>query len=464
LRFGLPALALAGCAAMAATTAGALPDLARGRAAAERGDVAAAEADLVPLAERGYLEAQTRLARLYGAQDTPESSAKAVQWARIASEKDPSMRIVLARSLMRLGPAADPAEVEHLLQALAADNDGAARPLQLRLYRELPQLADPRQVAVIAQTVAASAVVEERTEAIAWYRANRDADPGYEQALVALCEKDRKAVEECYADLSRHFRKVGDVEGQKRLRKELVERFDEGKISDTTIERVARNLSADDQSGRADVPAAYALFLKIKEPSPTVTARKARLLIQQPALDPGAKPEEMLKDAYAKGSLEAALQLGRMYMDEFNPGADADRAAQLLNEALPAFPSAHVWIGRLYERGYYGLPDPKKALEHYLAAARVGNPNADFALARMYSVNRGIKVDPVLAYSFASIAQAAGHTGAAELATQLRSTMTDPQVARAQQIAHAETVARQAALALPQTDAARVAAVGEKNP
>ena len=464
MKSALPALALAGCAALAATSAWALPDLARGRAAADRGDVAAAEADLVPLAERGYLEAQTRLARLYGSQDTPDSTAKSVEWARLAAEQDPAMRAVLARGLMRMGPAADPAEIDQLLQELIAENDTAARPLQLRLYRELPQLADRQKVAVLAQTVAASPIVEERAEAIAWYRANREAEPGYEKALVSMCEKDRKQVEECYADLSRYFRKTNDSEGQKRLRKELVERFEAKKVSDATIERVARNLSADDQAGKGDVPAAYALFMKIKDPSPTVTARKARLLIQQPALDPSAKPEEMLKDAYAKGSLEAALQLGRMYMDEVNPSADATEAARLLNEALPAFPSAHVWIGRLYERGYYGLPDPKKALEHYLAAARVGNPNADYALARMYTVNRGVKVDPILAYSFASIAESSGHTGAAEITAQLRSTMTSQQLARAQQIAHAETAARQAALALPQTDAARVAAAGEKNP
>lgn len=419
----------------------ALPDLARGRAALDRGDLVAAEADLQPLAERGFLEAQVALARVYAAQDTPEAADRAVRWYRLAAQQDPSMRLPLARSLMRSGTA-DPAEIEQLLLALVRERDLAAPTLQLRLLRDFPQLAEAGQAARIAQTLATSPQAEARIEAIAWYRANRLEDEAYAAALGALCEKHRSMVEECYADLARHFRAGGDAEALTKLRAEALQRFEEKKLSAPTLERIARHLSADDQPGAPDYKAAYLLLSKIEQPSADVMARRARLLLAQPALDSEADPEALLKAAHAQGSVEAALQLGRLYLDELHPSADPVQAEQLLRTAAKALPSAHTWLGRLYERGYLGLPDPARALQHYLIAARAGNANADLALARMYASNRGVRVDAVQAYSFARVAERQGHPGAGEFIVQLLPTMNEEQVLAAQALAQREWAAR----------------------
>lgn len=437
-------LALLVCIGVA-TPALALPDLARGRAALERGDLAAAEADLQPLAEQGYLEAQVGLARIYAAQDTPESAERAVRWYRLAAKRDPGQRLALARNLMRSGKA-DPTEVERLLVQLVDERDAAALPLQLRLYREVPALAEPGQAARIAQELAASRDPLARLEAIAWYRANRLDDEAYEAALGALCEKDRARVEACYADLARHFRLRKDAGALTKVHAETVARHEAGQTTVETLERVARYLAADDLPGKPEPALAYDLLTRIAQPSPEIMARRARLLLAQPTLDDKADPEQLLSLAHAQGSAEAALQLGRMYLDEFHPQADPRKARALLNEAAQTLPAAHTWLGRLYERGYLGLPEPARALQHYLVAARAGNSNADFALARMYWNNRGVKVDAVQALAFARLAERQGHPGAGEFILQLLPAMGEPQVEHGQQLARQEWTARGASV------------------
>lgn len=441
LRRALQGLALA-CVLICGRSQ-ALPDLARGLAAMQSGDTVQAEADLLPLAEQNYLDAQRALAQLYAGQDSPESLARAVHWYRIAMKKDPALRIALVRALLRSGPLEQPAEAERLLKEVVADNEAGALPLQLRLYREYPQLIEIRRAALIAQQVAGSKLVEERAEAIAWYRANR-AEPAYAEALAALCGKDRRSVEECYPDLARHFRALGDQPALGRLRKEVLERYAQQQISSDTLERIARGLSADDLPGKPAVELAYALLAKIDQPTPAAVARKARLLLAQPNLDPGANAEALLQQAYGQGSAEAALQLGRLYLDELNPAADPVKAASLLTEAAQTLPSAHTWLGRLHERGYLGQPDPARALKHYLLAARAGFSNADFALARMYLANRGVRVDAVQAYTFGRLAEHQSHPGAAEFVAGLLPGMTQEEIQQGQALAQRELAAREA--------------------
>lgn len=459
---GLILLALSGPALMLASPAAwALPDLARGKAALERGDLAAAEMDLKPLAESGYFEAQIALARTYASQNTRESLRKAVEWYRLAAKQDPALRLQLVRTMMRAGRA-DPAEVDALLKEIVKE-DSTALPLQLRLYREFPQIASLGVAAGLAKKVAESRLPEERAEAIAWYRANRD-EPVAEKALVSLCERDRKQVQECYSDLVLYYRTLSDKGALEKLRAEVLARFKEKQISPETLERVARAISSEDEPGEPDVEGGYKLLSLIESPTPTVMARKARMLILKPGMDPAADPIEMLRAAYKAGSVEAALHLGRLYLDEFSPNADWIEAERLLRQAAPTLSSAHVWLGRMYERGYQGLPDPTRALKHYLVAARAGHPNADMALARMYSRNRGIRVDTVRAFAFAKLAEHYGNPGGQELINRLTPVMSQREVANAQALAEAEFDARHAAAALPHpvsTDEAVAAAPTE---
>lgn len=449
-RRALPMLAL--FAAWVSTAAQALPDLGRGLAAMERGDTPAAEADLVPLAEQGFAQAQIALGRMYAAQQTQESLIKSVHWLRIAATNDPGLNVSLARSLMR-GGLAEPGEVDRLLKRATADKDAAAPALQLRLYREFPQLTDTAQAAQLAARVAMSTRPEDRAEAVAWYRAN-SAQPAHAQTLLKLCEKHRSEIEECYVDLSRHFRAINDQAAQAKLNQEVLDRFERKLLLPETLERIARSLSADDLAGTPASGVAYAMLKKITQPSPTVIARMARLLMADANLDPKADPEALLKTAHEQGSLEAALYLGRMYFDERNPKADPARAERLLAEAARSLPAAHVSLGRMYERGVDGQMDARRALTHYLLAARAGHANADMALARMYWSNRGVKVDPVNAYAFTRLAIHGATPGANELLATLRAALTPEQIAQGQRLAEREFAARKAAAGEPSTGVA----------
>lgn len=454
VRGAAPMLALA-CAFLS-TGSLALPDLQRGIAALQRGDATAAEADLLPLAEQGYPQAQAALGRLYSAQDTPEARGKALRWLSAAAATDPSLRVPLARTLMRSGNAADATEADRLLKSAAGDLDAGAPALQLRLYREFPQLVEAAAAAKLAAKLAASAKLEDRVEAVAWYRANALVQPLHAKALAALCEKHRSQIEECHVDLARHFRATQATAAQTQLIREVNERFAQQRLSPETLERVARSLSADDLPGAPSIAAAYAMLAKIKNPSPTVTARRARLLMVDRNLDAKADPETLLRTAHGQGSTEAALYLGRMYVDDRNTTADPVQAERLLAEAATTLPAAHLYLGRMYERGVDGQMDAKRALTHYLLAARAGHPNADLALARMYWVNRGVKVNPVYAYAFARLAVHAAALGAPEFIVTLNSALDAEQIAQGQRLAEREFAARKAAANVPQSAGAPI--------
>src|SRR5215471_13436980 len=80
-----------------------LPDLQRGKMAAAAGRIDDAERDLSPLAERGYVDAELALGRLYSHEQTKEANEKAIKWLSLAAEKTPEAEVPLARSLVRTG-------------------------------------------------------------------------------------------------------------------------------------------------------------------------------------------------------------------------------------------------------------------------------------------------------------------------------------------------------------------------
>ncbi|HJT98415.1 MAG TPA: hypothetical protein VJ696_08890, partial [Rhodanobacteraceae bacterium] len=95
---------------------GGLPDLARGKAAAAAGRTEDAEHDLVPLAERGYVDAEIALGRLYAHQETTDAAKKAEHWFREALPSSNLAEVPLARALVRLGDARQLAEAEQLFE------------------------------------------------------------------------------------------------------------------------------------------------------------------------------------------------------------------------------------------------------------------------------------------------------------------------------------------------------------
>lgn len=422
----------------------ALPDLARGIKALEAGDITAAEADLVPLAEKGYLDAQLALARHYATQDSTESQQRAAVWYRKTLKRDPSRRVPLARALMRIAGDKERREAEQLLKRADKDGDPEALRVLLRLYRDMPGLTPLAEQAPLARRAGASRERDDRGEAMNWYRLASLSDPRYVEPLLVLCADARDWHPECYVDLARQHRS-GKREALRPLLDEAARAYQKQQMTIETLARLTRVLLSDDVPGEPVISEALPL-LKLAAPhSVDAKARLARLLIEHPGLDAEADPVAMLKSAAENGSAEGAVFLGRIYLEGQAMPAEPASAEQWLTRAATTEPAAHFYLGRLHERGYDGRADPQRALQHYLQAARGGYARADLAIAQMLSKNRGVRIDLVTAYAFARLAERNGVVGSVELLAQLRTQMDNPQFKRGAELAQQELDARTAA-------------------
>lgn len=442
--------ALLAAAALAAATlahAQAMPDLQRGLKALETGDYAQAEADLVPLAEQGYLDARLALGKLYAAQPGQENLEKALHWYKLAIDRDKSVRVPLAQLLADRGGAGALGQSEQLLIAAYKDHDPRALRGLVRLYAQYPQMTDTQAAAVFAERAARSRDIDDRNAAIQWYRAHVTS-PVHAEALMQLCREAKGRLPECYVDLARHYRATGDEKALDQLIADARRMAGKGTMQPETVERLARALTADDIAGPPRPQAAYGMLQKVAKTSLWAQARMGRLLMAQPELDADADPEKLLAEAAAKGSIEAKLDLGKLYLEDQLRPAEPAKAQALFTEAA-ALPQAQFYLGRIAERGYLGSPDPQKALEHYLEAARRGYGRADLAIAHMYSVNRGVRVNLENAYAFATLAVNQQVNGSAEKLEEVRKAMSRAQLAKGSRIAEQEFSARRAAGSVP---------------
>ena len=426
-----------------ASTVMALPDLERGKLALARGDHATAEANLKPLAERGYLEAKIELAKLYAREDDPAQWRKAEALLREAMQREPTVRLALARVMLRDPETADPLEIRDLLDAAAAEGDPDVLKLQVRLYRNYPGTFRTDEAAEHVRELALSPLVDERDEAMSWYRAYAE-EPGYAKELLQLCEKDLDQQPECLGDFARYFRVEGDEARLEQVVETSTRRYENGEISSEDLVDVVKVLSSEELAGAPQTRHAYSLLSVIAQPGADVRERMAKLLIDDPTLDPDRDAESLLEDAMAAGSMEASMVLGRRLMRDSNPDADPARAEKLLQQATPTVPAAHYFLGRFYERGYAGRMDAQRALHHYLAAARQGYERADLALARLYWKGRGVRVDAVNAYVFARLAHHHHFEEALPLLAEIVPAMNPGQRAEADALAEREFSARHA--------------------
>lgn len=448
-----------------------LPDLERGKQALANGDFGAAQRDLVPLAAKGYLEAQLRLASGYSKLETPEGDLQAARWYRAALPKAPETKVRLARTLLRLAspvavvsddakpPSLDAAqaklvdEAEKLLREADASGDPEALlPLLVLLTAHPDRDQQPRQA--VADLVARAETIktpEAEAAVVRWYRLNqRPERPEIAGKLISRCKTARTRLPECYLDLGRHYRRNSDTAALQELVTEAIARLEKRELEPVLIERLGNAMLSDSVAGPSQNKAAHTLLSLVAETSTEARVRLARLLIEEPALDPETKPATLLESAVAQGSPEAALSLARLYMRGIDVVVEPKTAERLLLKAVDTEPSAHYFLGRLYHRGEVGEAAPVKAANHYLQAARRGYARADFALAQLYSENRGVRVNRANAYLFARLAANGAVVEAQPLLDNLRPQLSLADLAEAETRLMAELALR-ARLAPPAT-------------
>jgi TPR repeat protein len=222
--------------------AGGLPDLARGKMAAAAGRVEEAERDLVPLSERGYVDAQLALGRLYSHAATTDANAKAIRWLREAAAKTPDAEVPLARALVRSGDPKELANAEQLFdKGWSERQDPEALAGLIELYASSPALDRTHRAPELAAEAEKLQQPATTGAVIRWYRATQDQGE-HAAKLLTLCRKSLDLAPECYVDLVRAARAKGDRDTLTQLVHAAMSQFGQDRVPFNVAAGIARSL------------------------------------------------------------------------------------------------------------------------------------------------------------------------------------------------------------------------------
>jgi len=149
-----------------------------------------------------------------------------------------------------------------------------------------------------------------------------------------------------------------------------------------------------------------------------------------------AQAVKWLKAAAAQGYAPAQLVLGRMYVA--GAGVPRDYPEAMRNFRSADTPEAWYQLGLMYQQGLGVVASDSEATVWWLKAAQHGSAEAQYAIGRLY-LNR----DPVEAYSWFSLAAAAGDKESVAAMNSLAPHLTAQQLSEAQQRALAMAQTRQ---------------------
>jgi uncharacterized protein len=127
------------------------------------------------------------------------------------------------------------------------------------------------------------------------------------------------------------------------------------------------------------------------------------------------------RKAAEKGSGDAALHLGALYLDT----SDYTQARPWCEAASKQRLGGAYWcLGYLYQHGYAVAENPKEAFHWYEQGAHERNEASMLALAHMYENGAGTKPDRIQAFVWYLLAAERGDKSAAAEAKRIRSSMT----------------------------------------
>lgn len=391
---------LAGCVA--------LPDLQLAKTAKGSGDLATAEQNYRVLASQGYVEAQIGLADLLIRSPSIEQRGQGETLYRQALDRSPVAPARLGKWLASK-PQASPAErleAEKLLrQSLAAGDYSTLLPLVQLQLQDPQKLADGGLERELEQWQA-QGIGEARLGKVLLYRVRGN----YLQKLdeiKAICEGWLEQASECYVELAEVYQRRGDKDSQQQLLARLDSAYQAGLVSPDRVMGVAK-VVADSSLGEADPKAAQELYTRIAPAYPDAWCGLAELVLSFPDQGDAGVLTGYLNKGIEAGSSRAALMLGQLYLKGQVVPADPRAAEQYLLQAAPGHLKAHLLLGRLYRDGALGDIEPEKALEHLLIAARAGDPSANIALAQLFGEGKGVRINAVYSYTFATLASRQG--------------------------------------------------------
>ncbi|WP_416422612.1 alginate biosynthesis TPR repeat lipoprotein AlgK [Pseudomonas sp. App30] len=426
------AIGLAGCSG--------LPDQRLANEALKRGDTALAQQNYQQLADLGYTEAQVGLADIQVGTRDPEQLRQAEATYRAAADTSPRAQARLGR-LLALKPhptEAEQREAEGLLKKAFANGEGNTLTPLAMLYLQYPNTFPGVNAQAKINEWQAAGYAEANLAQVLVYRIQGTYDQHLDD-VENLCRKALTVADVCYVELATVYQKRQQTDRQQALLAQLQAAYARGAVPAMRVDAVARVLG-DATLGQTDEKTAQAMLEKIAPVYPASWVSLAQLLYDFPELGDVDKMMEYLDKGRNADQPRAELLLGKVYYEGKLVIPDAKKAEQHLKAAAPTQISAHYYLGQIYRRGYLGEPEPQKAVDNLLMAARGGQASADFALAQLYSGGRGTQPNPVYAYMFVQLAKAQPEPAqpVLDLATQLETTLTPDQRAQAQQLLQQE--------------------------
>lgn len=403
---------------------GGMPDLARGKLAMRNGNETEAESNFLPLAQRGYVEAQLALASLYAHRQTPQSVRDAIRWYRIAAAKAPlQAEVPLARLLLQQDDPAQLAEAEPLFtHAWDERQDPEALAGLIELYAANPAYdTRKRMPALVAQAEQLDQPVTNGA-LIAWYRSTREV-PGHDARLLAMCRKSLGLAPTCYADLLRDMRARNDKTGMQRMVAAATSQLGQGLLPSQTAASIVRALVEEPDDADAEgAPVAVSDqpetdaddMVPAAAPPPRGLAGAAGACAENPVgvaraganTDAGQRPPaavnaqtdlaENVVARLADGSIDARVEAAGLVVRYpfLAPDFDAEAALQAGQKA--SLPHAVLYLGELYLKGDRATRDPRKAQELLRRAARTPATalDAQYYLGRLYQFGYLDEVEP----------------------------------------------------------------------
>lgn len=385
-----------------------LPDLQLAKQAKNAGDLATAQANFQALAAQGYVDAEIGLADILVRSASVEQQAQGEALYRSALGRSPLAPVRLGKWL-----ASQPQlsveqrlEAERLLRQGLQEGDRSALLPLVQVQLRDPQKVGSGEIERELAQWQALGLAEAQLGMIQLYRVRGD----YAQHQVQIrqtCEAWLAQVSECYAELAAIYQQQADSAALEALLVRLRDDYQAGAVLPDRLLAVAKVL-ADPANGEPAAPTAKELFELIAPAYADAWVSLAELTESYPDLGGAVEIQAYLEQGVAAGSSRAALSLGQHYMKgQILPG-DPQAAEKYLLQALPQEPKAHFFLGKMYSEGQLGDIDPDKALEHLLIAARGGNPSADVALAQLFGAGKGVRINAVYAYTFATLAKQQG--------------------------------------------------------
>ncbi|MDX1456343.1 MAG: hypothetical protein R3276_02070 [Marinobacter sp.] len=396
-----------------------LPDIELAERKAAEGDVEAARQQLQELAQFGLVDAQIELGDLYAEDDAPESRQQALKWYGLAAEQGSD------RAKGRLGklhargghtPQQRKRGEQFLKAALAGGDDSALIPL-INLYLDYPQEfpdKDPRELIQRARAQGDPA----GDFALARYYLIRGQIESKASEIEALCVPIAEAEPDCFVILGRLYLEQGRQEPFKALVQRARAAWESGSIEDRALYLFARSLSEEESPDR-QVAVTHELYQMLEASYVPAMTAQAQLIMDNTYLADADEVIRLLTQGRAHGDLKASLSLARVYERGRIVPTDARKAIQFAEEAREKYPSADYLLGRIYRRGYLGEPEPEKARDYLLSAARRGFAKADYTLARLYWDGKGVEVNRQYAWAFALLALNGGVERARDLLKEM---------------------------------------------